>query len=759
MGSELDDGRRRADEPGRAPSNRTITAMCPKCGAAIPPDAPFGQCPACLLDSVNDEAEEMPPARDLPQAFGEYELIRQIGCGGMGLVYEARHSRLKRRVALKMIRPDLASRRFLRRFLVEGEAAARLNHPNIIPIYEIQENGPESFLSMQFIDGETLKDKIRQGAVGLGSGAAHPATELRRRQVALARLMSIVARAIQHAHERGVFHRDLKPGNILIDRRGEPHIADFGVAKVVDEDRADAASTLTVPGAALGTPEYMAPEQASGTELSNTTAIAAADIYSLGAILYELLTGRPPFRGHSNLETMQKVREGDLKRPSSLNASVSRDLETICLKCLEKNPDARYASAAVLAEDLDRWLEGKSIHARAASRPTRLLRWARRNRAVAALIVSLFFGIVISSGFVAVLKDRMRTAEINKALTRQTYFQKINDLWALPAITNIPIPSSLLAELRDQPARQFVEGRDVRLRFGISIAQDPVNRAYSLAPTLGELEERMGRELGSEVFVDLHFSKALKLDSAHLSSGDADVQRLDPVSYVRARNVNPGVVPLLIENDADEIVFCVAQNSGITNLSQLAGKSVGFGDPRSAVTVLAQFCLLTNGLRPSDLGSVEYFTSASYVSKTTLPEFGSAEVVTDMREIKGGREALRYLVEGKLDAAATLKRYFEIRRYRGGGLRIIAQSASVPEVFAARSEIEPRVLTAFRNAMLSLRESPGLGTLSSFRTVTGVAAVEDSYFDGLRAALAAVQQGFPPIVPQHQPMPVQVPGR
>jgi eukaryotic-like serine/threonine-protein kinase len=340
----------------------TNETRCERCGVAIPLDAPLGQCPGCLMDSAQGFGIEDEPhvSQELPRAFDEYELLRQVGCGGMGLVYEARHTRLNRRVALKMIRPDLASKRFLRRFLIEGEAAARLDHPNIIPIFEIKQNGPDSFFSMQFIEGETLKDKIRSGEIGLSKLAAKSEPgEWRNQERASACLIATVARAVHHAHERGVFHRDLKPANILMDPEGQPHIADFGVAKIVQEEsRMEAESTLTVPGATLGTPEYMAPEQASGNKSGEQSAIAAADIYSLGAILYELLTGRPPFRGNSNLETLQKVREADLKRPRAIRPAISRDLETICLKCLEKNPQARYATAAAVANDLERWIRG-----------------------------------------------------------------------------------------------------------------------------------------------------------------------------------------------------------------------------------------------------------------------------------------------------------------------------------------------------------------------------------------------------------------
>jgi ABC-type phosphate/phosphonate transport system substrate-binding protein/tRNA A-37 threonylcarbamoyl transferase component Bud32 len=714
---------------------------CAICGAAIPPHAPLGQCPICLMEFADLAELSRQP---LPRPFGEYELLRQIGCGGMGVVYEARHTRSERRVALKMIRPDLASKRFLRRFLIEAEAAARLAHPNIIPIFEIKEDGTESFFTMAFIEGETLKDKIRDRRLGLQEhGPKPPAYELRHAQRTIAPLIATVARAVHYAHEHGVFHRDLKPANIILDRDGQPHVGDFGVAKIVREEaQALAQSTLTAPGAALGTPEYMAPEQASGTALTEKHAIAAADTYGLGAVLYELLSGRPPFRGDSNVEILQKVREAELKRPRAINRYVARDLETICLKCLEKNPNARYPSALAVAEDLDRWLNGFPIVARGANLAVRAQRWIKANPVAAVLMLALLVGLAISWGFVALLQDRMRTDQINKALERETYIQKINDWWALPAVSNMVIPSSLLSEIRDQKRRPFVEGCDVRLRFGMSVDYDPITKAYSVAPIIGELENSMGRDLGGNVFIDLHISKASHLEPQLLAAGHADFQRLDALSYVQARALDPGIVPVLIESDADEIVFCVSQGSPVTNLAQLAGKSLGLGDPDSAATVLAKHCLLKSGLGEADLKSVTNFNSLPVISTTQTSEFGPAEIMIDMREVKSGREALRHLLAGHVDAAVTQKRYFESRRFRGTGLRMIARFPGMPEVFVARSGLDPKVLSAFQNAMLSAGNSPRLGTLTSVSIVTALLATNDRYFDNLRMAASEVREQF-----------------
>ncbi len=298
--------------------------------------------------------------------FGDYDLIREIGRGGMGVVYEARQISLGRVLALKMIPGGApAPEDDLRRFRLEAEAVAHLDHPNIVPIHEVGVQEGRPFYSMKLLDGGNL---------------ARNAGRLRPDRKATAGLVADIARAIDHAHRRGILHRDLKPANILLDGRGVPHVADFGLAR-----RAGAQDGPTRAGEVLGTPAYMAPEQAEGRPGAVT---AAADVYGLGAILYELLAGRPPFGGDSALEVLGKVRESEPVRPRSLDPKVPRDLETICLKCLEKDPARRYGSAGDLADDLDRWRRGEPIAARRASAVERALKWARRRPTTAALLVA-----------------------------------------------------------------------------------------------------------------------------------------------------------------------------------------------------------------------------------------------------------------------------------------------------------------------------------------------------------------------------------
>jgi tetratricopeptide (TPR) repeat protein len=371
---------------------------CPRCGARMMSSGPANRCPACLIEvalSTEDgPADANPPeiqigepgAQNLKSRyFGDYELIEEIARGGMGVVYRARQLSLNRQVALKMIAAgQLATPAAVQRFHTEAEAAARLDHPHIVPIYEIGEHEGQHYYSMKLVEGGTLARRMENEKWRMENGGK-----------AAAAMVATIARAVHYAHQRGILHRDLKPTNILLDEKGEPHVTDFGLAKLLEDD-----TSLTRSLAMLGTPSYMAPEQAAGGAKQLTT---AADIYSLGAILYELLTAQPPFRGGTSIEILREVCEREPARPHAINPRVNRDLETICLKCLNKDPQKRYASAELLAQDLDHWRHGEPILARPVGAAEKVWRWCRRRPVVAglllAVLVALVAGLVVSNWF------------------------------------------------------------------------------------------------------------------------------------------------------------------------------------------------------------------------------------------------------------------------------------------------------------------------------------------------------------------------
>ena len=362
---------------------------CENCQTKIPIETTGGLCPSCLLagaietgrleaadaetyDSSADAGRVVDQAID-STSFGDYELLEEIARGGMGVVYKARHSKLNRVAAVKMILGgQFSSANDLQRFYIEAEAAARLDHPGIVPVYDIGESNGQPFFAMKYIEGGSLSDKM---------------PELRADPKFACRMLADVARAVHHAHQRGILHRDLKPANILIDEVGNPLVTDLGLAKSTSDND----SNLTKTGAILGTPGYMPPEQAAGEESVTT----AADVYSLGAILYEAMTGRPPHKGSTPIDTVMSVLNDTPVEPRKLNPKVAPELELICLKCLERNPEDRYTSAAAVANDLESWLADEPISIKPPTLAAQTARWMKKNRrmvyvALTLLMVSMF---------------------------------------------------------------------------------------------------------------------------------------------------------------------------------------------------------------------------------------------------------------------------------------------------------------------------------------------------------------------------------
>jgi len=366
--------------------------VCGKCGAELTDVGTERLCPACVLEGGLDEGSlaagqptlAAPSVSDsapgtAPTSFGDYELLEEIGRGGMGIVYKARQASLDRIVAVKVLLSGrLAGPEFVQRFRTEAAAAASLQHPNIVAIHEVGFREGQHFFAMDYVAGRSLAQITRDGPLPPRRAAGY---------------MKITTEAIQYAHERGILHRDLTPANVLIDENDQPKVTDFGLAKRLEKD-----TELTLSGQVLGSPNYMPPEQAAARR---GLVGKRSDVYSLGAILYHLLTGRAPFAGDTVAKTLQQVENSEPVSPQLLNPGVPRDLETICLKCLEKEPARRYASAQELADELDRFLNRKPILARPVDRLEKLWRWCRRNPVIATLAAAAV--VIFFLGFAGVM--------------------------------------------------------------------------------------------------------------------------------------------------------------------------------------------------------------------------------------------------------------------------------------------------------------------------------------------------------------------
>src|SRR5262249_13494666 len=384
----------------------SVIRVCRKCGGKIFSDAPEGLCTGCVLETAlgifpgsvaevddpgtvdklaRDDANAEPRVKTTPKAFGakmlgelgDYELLEEIGRGGQGVVFRDRQKSLNRIVALKGLGlGQWATKAHLKHFRLEAEAAASLDHPCIVPIYDVGERDGQCYFSMKFVEGGRLEEVIQQRPISIRQSA---------------QLIAKVARTVHYAHEHGILHRDIKPGNILLDAKGEPQLTDFGLARLVESE-----STITRTLEVLGTPSYMAPEQTAG---NNTGLTPTTDVYGLGAVLYQLLTSHPPFAGGTTYETIKLLLETDPRPPRLWNPKVDRDLSTVCLKCLEKGPQRRYPSALAVAEDLERWLKHEPIQARRTGVIARGKKWVQRNPTVAA-VVALSLALIAAGGVI-----------------------------------------------------------------------------------------------------------------------------------------------------------------------------------------------------------------------------------------------------------------------------------------------------------------------------------------------------------------------
>jgi eukaryotic-like serine/threonine-protein kinase len=439
------------------------------------------------------ETKALPPV----PVFGDYELLEHIGEGGMGVVYKAWQKSLKRPVALKMIRSgQFASPADLQRFRNEAELVGNLDDTHIVPIYYVGEHDGRLYYTMKLIEGGNLASRLDEFRLPAPGAAPASRREVRDRQVKLVQLLRCLARSVNHAHRRGILHRDLKPGNVLLDPQGEPHITDFGLAK-----RFEGETMAEESGLIVGTASYMSPEQASGRTRGLTTAV---DVYSLGAMFYELLTGQPPFRGDNFLETLQQVREREPVPPRSVNPHVDRDLETICLKCLEKDPKRRYRSAERLAESLECWLAGKPIPDSPITPLERFVRWCRRHPASASLTAGALLLLMLVMA-TALTVARSRAARLEEEVLRSNVYaaQGVAGtvLWHLEHLS--------------EPVVQIAEGPELRQSVGKGVLGEREKRKLQV-----DLDRMYGR-LADQGFVDSEHLCAFQ--SIHFINREGDV--------------------------------------------------------------------------------------------------------------------------------------------------------------------------------------------------------------------------------------------
>jgi serine/threonine protein kinase/Tfp pilus assembly protein PilF len=467
------------------PGGESVEAMPGAVGMARASDTtgPTGR-PQSRIDAPAGKPDDGLSRGATVRYFGDYEIRRELGRGGMGVVYEARQASLNRPVALKLVRVGLlAGDDELRRFRNEAEAVALLDHPGILPIYEVGQHDGQHYFSMKLVPGGSLVPLLDR---------------YRDDPRAAAGLVAEAAEAVAHAHARGILHRDLKPANILIDAEGHPHITDFGLAKKVESN-----VEITQSGAILGTPAYMSPEQASGQRGSITT---GTDVYGLGALLYALLTGRAPFVGDSVLDTLDAVRKTPPEPPSRRNATVPRDLETICLKCLEKDPPRRYGSAQALADDLRAWLARRPIAARRVGPAERAWLWCRRRPAIAALSAATTLAIVGGiAGIIAVqARANSRLLSTNALLDKQRLRAEDREAQAIaavqrfrdaivnePALKDDPALGDLRRRLLKEPLAFFRSLRD-QLQADGDTRPESLARLSDAGLTLGMLADEIG---------------------------------------------------------------------------------------------------------------------------------------------------------------------------------------------------------------------------------------------------------------------------
>ena len=631
-----------------------------------------GECTKCLLSLAMEEPIDPEPITvERSRAHCDFELLEQIGHGGMGVVYRARQRSLNREVAIKKLLPG--PRQSGERFRIEAEAGAKLQHPNIVPIYEIGGEADGLYLCMQLVGGGNLKQRFDQLKLP-PSEKISSAAKARLRQGQIATFLGKLARAVHFAHERGVLHRDLKPENILVREDGEPMLTDFGLAKIWDHEQSPTGS-----GQVFGTLNYMAPEQASGGRVSR-----AADIFSLGAILYELLTGTTPFRAATPAQTLRQLAEDDALNPKRINKWVDADLAMVCSKCLQKDYKDRYATAEELADDLDRWKEGKPVHARPLPPRVRVQRWVRRNRAVTALLALLVLGLTTTLLSLVAEAKQKRAKEIALEALRGSVGSDIYQAWSPRGYVEIT-SEQLAALLGGEPGPLSVD--HTRLKLAVFVHQNPMETVGQYWHLIPYLEREIERETGRPIRFDLWLYKEFAVESLREK---ANIVRVSPLFYAEAKRFGLELQPLVRQkNSTMRGVIFSRRNLSLQRLADLENRSLMFGEPNSTVTFEAQRVLALAGLTQKNLSNCGYvipspssaFNKGGYMSRASEP--------------------LNAVKAGTYDAGVGLERQVEQTPHQSE-LNVIARFECPSPFWACTEGIDAKIISGFITAMEKL---------------------------------------------------------
>ncbi|MBN2506094.1 MAG: protein kinase [Verrucomicrobia bacterium] len=616
-----------------------------------------------------------PPAAPGAHRVGDYVLVRQLGIGAMGIVYEAEQVSLKRKVALKMLhpnRPDIHT--LAQRLRLEAEAAASLNHPHIVRIYEAGEHDGQPFFTMELVEGRELSHHLSPAGVVL-PGAVLPPDARRNGPLAVAASVLLkIALAVHYAHQHGILHRDLKPGNIIIDQGGEPHLTDFGLAKLLDRDQPMKSET----GSIVGTVAFMAPEQAAG---QNRRISTAADIYSLGATLYAMLTGQPPFRAETLMEALRLVVDEEPRHPKTLNGNIDQELATICLKCLEKEPARRYASAHALASDLERWLRRQPIEARPVRTWGRLWRWCRREPKLAGMTAGLILLLAVSTGLAMTLyageKERRIRTELESAQRSKSLLARIE--------REGPVTNKLVLSAEDVSlfTRHDCHPDSTELRLNLA-SRVPSHLPHRVVPFYGNLTEYLQAALRQQqvlVLFDLLLYGSHDDLAADLPAANRHIVRADPVVYAFARQRQVPLSPVAQElyDGQPELRGAIITHvdSGIGSLQDLKQRSFAFDDAQSTLgAVVPRAVLVAAGVFARDLAQI---TNCS-------PDTVLSAVRT-----------------GQLDAGVVRWSDVELMLKAGVPLRVLSELRCPSALWVVTGDVPSDATAALQDAFLALR--------------------------------------------------------